>query len=59
MTMSQRPIIGAEAAPSKEMVPAGARLPQTPAPEMLAKDLPQWDLLPSDLLIVRRKALKK
>lgn len=61
MTTPQRPIIGAEPAPSKELVTQGARPPQTAAaPEMLiAKDLPPWDLLPSDLLMVRRRAAKK
>jgi hypothetical protein len=61
MTTPQRPIIGAEAAPSKEIVPAGGRPPQTTtAPEMLiAMDLPPWDLLPSDLLVVRRRTPKK
>ena len=57
---TQRPIIGAEVAPSKEIVTQSPRPPQTTAPEMLiARDLPSWDLLPSDLLIVRRRALKK
>jgi len=60
MTTPQRPIIGAEVALSKELVTQSSRPPQTTAPEMLiARDLPSWDLLPSDLLIVRRKALKK
>lgn len=59
MTTPQRPIIGAEVAPSKELTQS-PRPPQPAAPEMLiARDLPPWDLLPSDLLIVRRKALKK
>jgi hypothetical protein len=59
MTTPQRPIIGAEPAPSKEMV--SARPPQAAtAPEMLiAKDLPPWDLLPSDLLVVRRRVAKQ
>lgn len=60
MTTPQRPIIGAEAAPSKEAVPSSARAPQAHAPEMLiARDLPPWDLLPSDLLVVRRRTPKK
>jgi hypothetical protein len=60
MTTPQRPIIGAEVAPSKEIATQNARPPQATAPEMLiARDLPPWDLLPSDLLVVRRKALKK
>lgn len=60
MTTPQRPIIGAEVVPSKEMVPTSARLPHAPAPDMvIARDLPPWDLLPSDLLIVRRRTPKK
>ena len=60
MTTPQRPIIGAEVAPSKELVTQDPRPAQANAPEMLiARDLPPWDLLPSDLLIVRRRALKK
>ena len=56
MTTPQRPIIGAEVVPAKEV----PRPQQTPAPDMpIARDLPPWDLLPSDLLIVRRRALKK
>lgn len=56
MTTPQRPILGAEVAPTKEV----ARPPQTPPPDMpIARDLPPWDLLPSDLLVVRRRALKK
>ena len=56
MTTPQRPILGAEIAPAKE----APRPPQTPTPVMLiARDLPPWDLLPSDLLVVRRRALKK
>lgn len=60
MTTPQRPIIGVEAAPSKDAIPVGSRSPQPTAPDMVvARDLPPWDLLPSDLLIVRRRAVKQ
>jgi len=57
MTTPQRPILGVEAAAPKEPVSPSAK--PSAAPDMLiAKDLPSWDLLPSDLLIVRRRAVK-
>jgi hypothetical protein len=60
MTTPQRPILGAEVPPSKEIATQGARPPSTTPPDMLiARHLPPWDLLPSDLLVVRRRAMKK
>jgi hypothetical protein len=59
MTTTPRPIIGAETAPQQEQ-------PNTPPPnnhavpeQPLAKGLAPWDLLPSDLILVRRKSIKK
>ncbi|MBV9493744.1 MAG: hypothetical protein JOZ54_05830 [Acidobacteria bacterium] len=54
MTTPPGPILGAEAAPKPQPPTAG------PAPELpIAKELPPWDLLPSDLLLVRRRPGKK
>ena len=42
-------------------MPLKAEAPQTKtAPELpIAKELPPWDLVPSDLLLVRRRPVKK
>jgi len=60
MTTPQRPILGSDVAqPLNASVP-DARSSRTPAPEtLIAKELPPWDLVPSDLLLVRRRAVKK
>lgn len=50
-----RPILGAEVTPSRpqpQQTPAAAEPP-------LARGLPPWDLVPSDLLLVRRRPVKK
>jgi len=54
MTTPSRPILGAEVVPAKpEARPSAmAELP-------IAKELPPWDLVPSDLLLVRRRPGKK
>lgn len=53
-----RPIIGADPTPVPET--QSSAQPRPPAPEMpIAKGLPSWDLVPSDLLLVRRKPVKK
>ncbi|HYC90049.1 MAG TPA: hypothetical protein VEO54_12615 [Thermoanaerobaculia bacterium] len=50
-----RPILGAEVTPSRpQPQPTSA-----PAEQPLAKGLPPWDLMPSDLLLVRRRPVKK
>jgi hypothetical protein len=55
MTTPARPILGTEVTPPKPDVPQ-----TTPAAELpIAKELPPWDLLPSDLLLVRRRPVKK
>jgi hypothetical protein len=55
MNTPQRPIIGAEVGPPKE-----PHASQTTTSEVLiARALPPWDLLPSDLLVVRRRPVKK
>jgi len=54
MTTPVRPILGTE------VIPPTQEPPQKPAPELpLAKELPPWDLVPSDLLLVRRRPVKK
>jgi hypothetical protein len=55
MTTPARPILGTD------VVPAKAEPPQTnAAPELpIAKELPPWDLVPSDLLLVRRRPVRK
>ena len=51
-----RPILGAEVTtpsrPQPQQTSAAAEQP-------LAKGLPPWDLMPSDLLLVRRRPVKK
>jgi hypothetical protein len=44
-----------------EVIPPKPQPPQSnPAPELpIAKELPAWDLVPSDLLLVRRRPVKK
>lgn len=54
MTTPARPILGAEVLPAK----AEARPNATPELP-IAKELPPWDLTPSDLLLVRRRPVKK
>jgi hypothetical protein len=53
MTKPQRPVVGVEVAAAKQPALPSAK---TSAAELLiAKDLPPWDLLPSDLVVVRRR----
>jgi len=56
MTTPARPILGTEVTPPKPEAPQG-----NAAPELLpiAKELPPWDLVPSDLLLVRRRPVNK
>ena len=55
MTTPARPILGTEVIPQK------AEAPQNSAPLELpiAKELPPWDLVPADLLLVRRRPVNK
>jgi len=55
MTTPARPILGTEAIPPAQEPPQTKRTPELP----LAKELPPWDLVPSDLLLVRRRPVKK
>lgn len=54
-SLPPRPIIGPENTPAKPQSPSAAATPEQP----LAKELPPWDLLPSDLLLARRRPVKK
>lgn len=51
-----RPILGAEVTPSR---PQPQQQPSPAAEQPLAKGLPAWDLVPSDLLLVRRRPVKQ
>ena len=53
-TTPARPILG-EVVPPKQEAPQSNAPPELP----LAKELPPWDLVPSDLLLVRRRPVKK
>lgn len=54
MTTPARPILGEVIPPRPEAPPSNA------APELpLAKELPPWDLVPSDLLLVRRRPVNR
>lgn len=55
MTTPARPILGTEASPAKPEAPQANATPELP----IAKELPPWDLVPSDLLLVRRRPVKK
>jgi hypothetical protein len=56
----RRPILDAGTAQSPNAAPPSPRADTVPAPEsLIAKQLPAWDLVPTDLLLVRRKAVKK
>ena len=55
MTTPARPILGTEVMPSKAEAPQPKTEPELP----IAKELPPWDLVPSDLLLVRRRPVKK
>ncbi|HYO79239.1 MAG TPA: hypothetical protein VE010_22435 [Thermoanaerobaculia bacterium] len=55
MTTPVRPILGTAAVPAKADPPQTNATPELP----IAKELPPWDLVPSDLLLVRRRAVKK
>lgn len=55
MTPSARPVLGAEIIPPRTETSPVAAAPEYP----LAKELPPWDLVPSDLLLVRRRPVKK
>jgi hypothetical protein len=54
MTTPARPILGTEIIPKPE-APKSNAPPDLP----IAKELPPWDLVPSDLLLVRRRPVKK
>jgi hypothetical protein len=53
-TTPARPILGTEVIPPKQETPRNNAAPELP----IAKELPPWDLVPSDLL-VRRRLVKK
>lgn len=56
--MTVRPILGADEQPQDQLsaVGSGSQAPTQRAPELpLASQLPPWDLVPSDLLLVRRR----
>lgn len=55
MTTPARPILGTEVVPAKPEAPPTSTAPELP----LAKELPPWDLVPSDLLLVRRRPVRK
>lgn len=55
MTTPARPILGADVVPAKVEPPQTNATPELP----IAKELPPWDLVPSDLLLVRRRAVRK
>lgn len=55
MTTPARPILGTEVTPPAQEPPQTKNTPELP----LAKELPPWDLVPSDLLLVRRRPVKK
>lgn len=59
MTTTPRPIIGAEAAPQQEQPSTSSSNTHTVPEQPLAKGLASWDLVPSDLILVRRKSIKK
>lgn len=57
--MTIRPILGADEQPNQPS--EGSAKPASPqrAPEPpLASQLPSWDLVPSDLLLVRRRPVR-
>jgi hypothetical protein len=55
MTIPARPILGAEVIPPTSEPPQTKTATELP----LARELPPWDLVPSDLLLVRRRLVKK
>lgn len=55
MTTPARPILGTDVIPPTPPTPQVQAAPELP----IAKELPPWDLLPSDLLLVRRRPVKK
>lgn len=55
MTTPARPILGTEVIPPQPETPKTKVTPELP----IAKELPPWDLVPSDLLLVRRRPVKK
>jgi hypothetical protein len=60
MTTPPRPIIGAEVTqPATAPPQAPVQSRPTNAEMPIAKELPPWDLLPSDLLLVRRRPVNK
>ena len=60
MTTPIRPIIGVDTNPGAPSPQLGGKDPRASQPDLpIARDLPQWDLLPSDLLLVRRRTVKK
>jgi len=54
MTTPARPTLNTEVIPPRPEPQTKTR-PELP----LAKELPPWDLIPSDLLLVRRRPVKK
>jgi len=59
MSMTPRPIIGAETVPPQEPTSGPPATSKTSPEEPLARGLAAWDLLPSDLILVRRRPVKK
>lgn len=54
MTTPARPILG-EVTPPRPEAPQNDATPELP----IAKEFPPWDLVPSDLLLVRRRPVNK
>jgi hypothetical protein len=59
MSTPSRPILGAETVVPKEPMGAPPVPTQTSPEQPLAKGLASWDLLPSDLILVRRRPVRK
>ncbi len=61
-TTPTRPIIGTEPAtpePSQPPVPSDTTAGNSEPEMAIAGDLPSWDLVPSDMLLVRKRPLKR
>lgn len=59
MSTTPRPIIGAETVPQQEPTSTPPAKPQIAQDLPLARGLASWDLVPSDLILVRRRPVKK
>jgi hypothetical protein len=59
MSTTPRPILGSEMVLPNEPTGAPSVRTQTSPEQPLAKGLASWDLLPSDLILIRRRPVKK